>query len=311
MRSGHHATGRRFGRQHRAERKPSADPLGHHHDVGRDPGPFMGEQPPRTAHTALHLVKDHQRPGCVTEIAEPLEAGVGQGADAAFALDRLQHHGGRGGGDRRPQRVMVAEWQVGEAGQQRAEALDHLFPARGRNRPGRAAVERPGKGHDLDPLGLALFRPVLPRHLDRQFGGFGAGIGEKHRVGKGFGDQPVGQRLLVGDLIEVRRMPQQLRLVGQRRHQRRVGMAKDVDGNPAAEIQKAPALGIDQPRAFAFDKGQRGTVIGGQNGSDHGEFLRGSTMGAKVGRKGQWKTGSGWQPRQIAALRSGASASGH
>jgi hypothetical protein len=76
----------------------------------------------------------------VAEIAQALEALVGERADAAFALHGFDHDrahvrlGGRGA-----ERVVVAEGQLPEAGQERAEALGQLF------RPAAeiAAMERP------------------------------------------------------------------------------------------------------------------------------------------------------------------------
>ena len=51
----------------------------------------MGEKPPRAPHPALHLVEDQQDAALVTQIAQPLQALIGQRADAAFALtDRNQ-----------------------------------------------------------------------------------------------------------------------------------------------------------------------------------------------------------------------------
>ena len=89
MRAGDHRRRRRLGGEDRAERKAAADALGDHHDVGRDPGPFVREEPAGPAHAALHLVEDQQRAGLVADVAQALEALVGNDADAALALDRL------------------------------------------------------------------------------------------------------------------------------------------------------------------------------------------------------------------------------
>ncbi len=119
-------------------------------------------------------------------------------------------------------------------------------------------MERAREGDDLGPVGLALVVEILARHLDRQFACLGARVGEKHRIGKAERDQPVGQFLLLGDLVEVRGMPKLPRLFGQRRHQRGVRMAKRVHRNACAQIQKSAAVLFNQPGPFAFDKAQGG-----------------------------------------------------
>jgi hypothetical protein len=75
----------------------------------------------------LHLVEDQEKPVFVAEIAQALEADVGQRADAPspctgsirMAPTRL------GGGG--AQRVVIAEGQLTEARQERAEALGQLL----------------------------------------------------------------------------------------------------------------------------------------------------------------------------------------
>ena len=85
------------------------------------------------------------------------------------------------------------------------------------------------EGDDLDPGGLALLVPVFPRHLDGELAGFGARVGEEHRVGEGQVDQPLCQLLALRAAVEVRRVPHCVRLLGQRLDQRRVGMTQRID----------------------------------------------------------------------------------
>ena len=280
MRARDHARSRPFGGQHRPQREAAANALGDHHDVGGDPGPFMGKQLAGAAHAALHLVQDHQRARGIAKVAQTLEAGIGQHADAAFALDRFQHHRRRTAGDRGTQRVVIAEGQHAEAGHQRAEALGHLFRPCRRNRPGGPAVEGTLKGHNLDPVRLALIVPVFAGHLDRQFGGLGAGIGEEDRVGKAMVHQQRRQLFLLRDAVKVGHMPQLRRLRAQCRHQRRMRMAQRVHRDARPQIKVSAAIPGHQPRAFAPDKRQGRTGIGGQDGRDH---RRGSLHSAPQG----------------------------
>ena len=250
MRACSHAACRLFGRQNDAKRKATANALGHHHHVRFDPRPFMREQLACPANAALDLIHDQQRAGFITQIAQPLEALIGHGANAAFALNRFDHDRGHFGIARGLlQGLMIAKFQLNETGQQRAKTLDHFFGVHRRNRRRGPAVERTAKGDDLDALGLALFVPVLAHHFHDQLTAFRARVGEKRGVGKGLIDQSIGQRLLLGDLIEVRQVPHLGRLIGQRLNEVRVRMAQRVHRNTRTEIQKTIYLG-----EFEFEK---------------------------------------------------------
>ncbi len=184
----------------------------------------------------------------VAQIAQTLQAGIGQRADAAFALhgfddDRRDLVAGGG-----VQRVMIAEIQMRETGQQRAEALGHLFRPRRRDPRARPPVERSGEGDDLRPLGLAFVIPVFARHLDGQFTGLGARVGKENRIRKGLFHQHIGQLLLRGNVVKIGHMPQRLRLRRQRLDQCGVSVAQRIDGDPCAKIQKAAPVCLRQPR---------------------------------------------------------------
>ena len=79
----------------------------------------------------------------------------------------------------------------------------------------------------------------------------------------------VSQRLLIGNLIKIRRMPQLLRLICQRLHQSGMSMAQRIHCDPCAHIQETSTIGLDQPRARAVRECQRGAVIGRQDRGDH------------------------------------------
>jgi hypothetical protein len=78
---------------------------------------------------------------------------------------------------------------------------------------------------------------MLAHHLDRQFRRLGARVGEEDRIGEGRRDQPLGQRLLLRDLVEVRDMPDPPRLRGQRGDEGGVRMPERVDRDPRAEVE--------------------------------------------------------------------------
>ena len=236
----------------------------------------MGKELASAAHAALNLVEDQLDAVRVAQIAQTLEALIGQRADPALALHRLDQDGGdirfSGGGI---QRLVVAPGEVNKTWQQGAEAFGHLFRACGGDTGSRAAMERAFEGDDLDPLEVALFIMILARHLDGEFASLCAGIGEKDGIGEGRVHQLVGQRLLGRYLVEVGGVPKVLRLFGQGLDQFRIGMAQRIDRDPRTEIKKPSPVGLDQPRADPFNESQRSTVIGRQERGDHHVVLVG------------------------------------
>ncbi len=122
-------------------------------------------------------------------------------------------------------------------------------------------------------LGLSLFGPVLARHLDGQLAGFRPRVGEEAGVGEAMLHQRLGQRLLLRDAVEVRGMPERTGLRRQRRRQRRMRVAQHIDRDARPEVEKASPVRFHQPASLARDEAQGGTVVGGQDGGDHGLFL--------------------------------------
>ena len=251
-----HAAGGVFGCEDSAKGEAAADAFGDHHDVRAHAGPFMGKEFAGPRDAALHFVQHHQSAGFVAQRADALETDIGQRADAALALHRLNQDPGHIGllhclFDR----VVIPKGQMTETGQQGREAFGHLLAASGGDTGRGAAMEAAVESYDHMPFRLAFVVPVLARHLDRQLAAFGTRVGEKHGVGKGGIDQLVRQLLLLRDLVEVRHMPQVLGLGGQRLGQGRVGVAKGVYRDPRTEVEKTSAVSLDQPAAFAFDEG--------------------------------------------------------
>src|SRR5258708_1176658 len=92
--AGGHALGGGFRRRAGADREAVPETLGDRHDVGRDAGPFMGEQLAGAAHAALHFVEDEQKTELVGDRAELAQIIKARRPDAAFALHRLDQDGG-------------------------------------------------------------------------------------------------------------------------------------------------------------------------------------------------------------------------
>ena len=74
-------------------------------------------------------------------------------------------------------------------------------------------MESAFEADDLVALGMATDILVAPRHLEGEFGRFGAGIGEKHRVGKAVLDQLFGQAFLPRHPVKIGGVPKLARLL--------------------------------------------------------------------------------------------------
>src|SRR5690606_6132156 len=179
------------------------------------------------------------------------------GADAAFALDRLDQDGGGFRADGVFKRCDVAERHLVEAVDLGAEAVDiFLLPASGDGRK-RAAMKRAFEGDGAEALRIALGIVVAARSLDRAFQRLGARISEEHAVGEAVLDETRTKTLLAGDLVEVRNVPELGGLLGEGGDQLRVAVAKRIDGNTGGKVEVALADFRHQPTAFATVKCQR------------------------------------------------------
>ncbi len=186
------------GGEARAHRETAADALGDGHDVGMNPGVFIGEQAPGAPDAGLDLVEDQQQRVLVAQGAQPAQEGRRHDPHAALALDRFDEDRPGAGPDRRLDGVEVAERNLVEAVDLRAEAFDIFgLPAR-RDRRQRPAMEGAFEGQHAVALGMAPGRLALARHLDRRLVGLGARIGEEHEVGEGRLGEAGGEPLAPG-----------------------------------------------------------------------------------------------------------------
>ena len=130
MRAGDHAR-RGAGRgEAGADREAAAQTLGDGGDVRAHIRLLAGEQRARAAHAGLDLVEHEQQTLIVAEATQVLQEPGRRRPDAALALDRFDQDRRRLGSDCGAQRLIVAERDDVEAGQQRLEAFDSfLLPA--------------------------------------------------------------------------------------------------------------------------------------------------------------------------------------
>ena len=90
---------------------------------------------------ALHAIHEQEQALLVAQLTQAEQVLDARRLDPALALNPLDENRGRGRGKRRPHRVQIIVGHVAEARHRRAEALLHLFLARGGDARQGAAVE--------------------------------------------------------------------------------------------------------------------------------------------------------------------------
>ena len=172
-----------------------------------------------------------------------------------------------GGLERRP----IVEGHLIETIHLGAEPVDVLLLSTGRDGGQRAAVERAFEGHDAEPLGVAVRRLVLARHLDGGLVGFGPRIGEEDELRERRLDEALGQAFAARDLVEVRRVPELSALISQRRDEVGMRIAERRHRDATAEIEVTIAVLGDEPDTLAAIEDEIGARIGGQDMGRHGK----------------------------------------
>src|SRR5262245_20473844 len=164
MRPHRHRLGHRLGREARPEWEAAADRLGDRHDVGRDAGSLVSEQPTRAAHAALHLVEDEEQPASVAELAQAPQLLSRELAHAALALHRFEQDASGLIADRRLDGTGIAERHLVEALDLRTEPFEIFRLAAGGDRRKRAAVEGALEADEAIAVALAARIMIAPGH---------------------------------------------------------------------------------------------------------------------------------------------------
>ena len=251
MRARRHSLGGLGGGKAGTNRKAAAQSLGQRHNVRRYPGALIGKKLARAPHAALNLVEDEEQAALVTESPQRLEELRWSHSHAALALNGLDQDGGGRFAHRGLGRGKIAEWDLIEALDCRAEALEIFFlPAGGQGRES-SAVEGALEGNDAELFRLAAGGMVFAGDLDRAFDGFGSGIVEKHEIREACRAKPLGQPLAFRNAIEIGDVPDLFRLLGQRLDQPRMRVAERVDADAGGKIEIALAAGRGQPGTLA------------------------------------------------------------
>src|SRR5262249_13192946 len=113
-------------------------------------------------------------------------------------------------------------------------------------------------------LGMAVREMVTPGRLDRAFDRFRPGIAEKSPVREAHLAETAREPLLILDAVQVRHVPDGLRLLGQRRDETRMGVSKRRYRHAGGEVEIAVAVIGVEIGAFTPREGKLAARIGGK-----------------------------------------------
>ena len=227
-----------------ADRKTSAQPLGHGDDVGPDTARLPGPEVARAAHAALDLVEDERGAGPVAGGARRLQQVVGQDVYPGLALDRLEHHGRRAPVHGGIQRRRVLGHDDEPRHERRERLLLGLLRGR-RQRAVGAAVEGPLDDDDVP----AATR--LADELDRGLHCLGAGVAEVDLAAERALGQPRGQPHRRLGVEEVRDVHEPRGLILHGAHDLGVAVPDARHADAREEVEVLAPLVVPQPRALA------------------------------------------------------------
>ena len=245
----------------------AAQGLGQGHQVGRHAVPFVCEQPAGAAHAGLHLVEHEQTAVAVGQLAQAGQEALGRGVDPALALYRLDQDRGSPVREQRLGGSEVSVRCVVDAGHQRFEALPVGGRSGGAHGEQRASVEAPSKA-TISKRSSPWSRWEAARELESGLVCFAAGVAEEHPVRERVPHQLLGQLDLGPGAVEVRDVPDQMGLLFERAHQRRVAVAQERRRDAPHQVQVAIAVGVLDPAALPSHEGDwLGSVVANEHGA--------------------------------------------
>ena len=247
-----------FRRHHRARRDSAAERLGQRDHVRNDVEILIREPFSGAPHPRLHFVENEEHVVFIAKSAQPFEEARRRNADAAFALNRLDHNRRGFVVDRRFDRRQVAVRDVNETGKHRFQALLVLrLRGRGRGRH-RASVEGVLEGDDLV---FALRRRVEADELNRRFVRFGAGVAEERFAAEAAFGEHFRPNALLFLVPAVRDVQKTLDLFFQRFDDRFRTVPEEVATPTREKVEITNALGVPNVRPFAANERDRVTGV--------------------------------------------------
>jgi hypothetical protein len=198
------------------------------------------------AEAALHFIGDQQRAGPPADVGNRVGELAGERADPAFAANRLGDDGGGAVADGGDERLRPGRIDERHRSDQRHERRPIVLVVRDRQRAHRSTGEGALDGDESRAAAHALGMPVAPRELQARFVGLGAAVAEERPRQPGERREPRRGLGLERVVIQVRRVQQRTRLVGDDRGQSRVRVTERGHADAGDEVQVLAAVDVVQ-----------------------------------------------------------------
>ncbi len=228
--------------QRRRNRDAGAERLAHGHQVWLETQRLRVERPPGAAEAALDFVGDQQRTCLAARLLDRIGHLLAERPNAALALEWFEDDGAGRLSDRRQQRFRILRRHELHVRQQRCERRAIVVVPRHRQRPHRPAVKRLLEGDDARPLRVLLRVPVAARELQARFDRLRAAVAEEGARQPREVRQPRREFPLQRVEVQVRRVNQRRRLLGDGGGQARIGVAERAHADAGDQIEIAATL---------------------------------------------------------------------
>ena len=218
------------------------------------------------AHAGLDLIDDEQRAGGVGESAGFCEELLGEGTNAALALNGFNKNGADLGGEFGAQIGYVVEADEVHAGNDGCEGLAVLILIGGGDGTEGAAVKALLEGEELcadaDAF-TALEAGVGAGQLHGALPCFRAGVGEKGAVKAGLFGEAQGELRLALVEVEVRGVDERAALAGDGFNNDRVIVAEGVDADAAEQVEVLRTVLVNDVNTLTRHEENGVAVVGG------------------------------------------------
>ena len=222
-------------RKHRGNRQAAAQAFRDGDDIGFKTVVFEREHLARSAHTGLNFVQHKQYASASAQRVSVDEVVVVGGAYRASALNYFQHNRADIAFERVFERVEITVRNVTEAGSERRVDFIMAFLPGGGEGSESSAVERAVRGNDDGTVKPALV-VILADEFECALVGFRAAVRKEHFRKYRAVEKFLAQHRLFFVVVEVGRMNEFARLLGNRFYEVGVVVAEAVDSDAGNEI---------------------------------------------------------------------------
>src|SRR5579859_97414 len=265
--TGRNAVGNGLRGENRAERQSRRERLGDEDDVRLARILLISEIAASAPEAALNFIGDEERAVLGSQGAGSVPESLGNGINAAFALNRFEKYGANGVVEFRCEVVHVVEANEVDARNERSERQAIFFGRRGADSTVGAAVERIGHREDAvfargNAWNVGIRAGIQAGEFQSAFDGLCAAIGEENAVKAGPFREFARERTLKSVMKEVGKVDRASGFAANDFDDARMRVAKSVNGDSAEKIEILFAARVEDVAAAAVGKDEGLALVG-------------------------------------------------